>query len=322
MGDSDGDGYFGLVGTSDAMRRVVGFLERVRWTALPVLLEGGSGTGKDLVARLLHDQGARAGGAFVAVHCGALPAGLVDSALFGHVRGAFTGAVEERRGAFEAADGGTLYLDDVGALPREVQPRLLRVLGEGCVQAVGATDVRRVDVRVIASLREGEGALLRVDLFHRIATLRVRLPSLAERREDIPLLVRYFARRYGGERGARTFGADAVAVLVEADYRGEVRQLAAIVQAALVLTDEREVGEAVVRGLLEGGRGDPREGVAVQRGGKAVRPLADVEREAIRDALVAFEGNKKRTAEALGIDRSTLYAKVRRYGLGTSGDEA
>jgi DNA-binding NtrC family response regulator len=314
------EGYFGLVGQSEAIGRVVGLLERVRRTELPVLLEGASGTGKDLVARLLHQQGPRAAGPYVALHCGAVPAGLVDSALFGHVRGAFTGAVEDRRGVFEAADGGTLYLDDLGALPREAQPRLLRVLADGQVQPVGSSGARVVDVRVIASLRDGDEARLRQDLFHRLATVRVRLPSLEARREDIVALVACFVRRHAGAGAGRRLSPETLRRLESARYPGEVRQLEAVVRAALLLSDGPLVDDGVVASLLEA------HAVAAPAAGEgraaaSVRPLAVVEREAILHAVGYFEGNKKRAAEALGIDRSTLYAKLRAYGVGAEGGE-
>jgi serine/threonine-protein kinase PknK len=311
MASGAGEGFFGFVGESEAARRLVAVLDRVRRTELSVLIEGAAGTGRDLVARLLHDHGPRAGRPFVALHCGAMPGGLVDSALFGHSRGAFTGAVEARRGAFEAADGGTLYLDDVGSLSREAQPRLLRVLSDGRVQPVGSSEARLVDVRVVASVREGEGALLREDLLFRLAAVRVRLPSLSERGADVPALVRHFVARHGAAAGGRGFSEAALAALCRARLAGEVRQLEAIVRAALALSDGPEVDEDLVLSLVmeQPGRSSG-EGVKGR-----IQTLAEVEREAVAAALAHFKGNKKRTAEALGIDRSTLYAKLRLHGL-------
>jgi DNA-binding NtrC family response regulator len=307
------EGYFGLVGASAAMVAVFRLLERVRRTTLPVLVEGATGTGKDAVARLLHAAGPRRGGPFVVVHGGSVASGLVDSVLFGHRRGAFTGALEDRVGAFEAAHGGTLYLDGLAGLGPDVQVRLLRVLEDGWVVPVGASSGRRVDVRVVASWRGAEEAeRVREDLLQRVAGVRVALPALAARREDIRALAECFAARYAGaERG---LDVEALAWLAEAEWPGNVRQLEGVVRAALALGEGPLVGVAEVRAL----HGAPAPGGPEGRGTGEVRPirtLAEVERETIADAMVQLGGNKKRAAEALGIDRSTLYAKLRAHGL-------
>jgi DNA-binding NtrC family response regulator len=233
-----------IVGEDAALRLVLARTRRVAPTATPVLVTGESGTGKELLARALHELGPHPGGPFVAVNCGALPRELAESELFGHERGAFTGAAGRRRGWFEEASGGTLVLDEIGELPLDLQPKLLRVLETGRIRRVGGAGESSVSVRVVAmTLRnlalEAQRGAFRADLYYRLAGFELVLPPLRRRRGDIPLLARHFLRELERELGPREVDPGALAALTDADWPGNLRELRNVIRRAAILTERR-----------------------------------------------------------------------------------
>jgi transcriptional regulator with GAF, ATPase, and Fis domain len=315
--------YPEIVGRSVAMAEVLKLVDRVAETAFPVLLEGDSGTGKELVARAVHRASPRQGGPFLSLNCAAVSGSLIESELFGHVRGAFTGAIADRPGLFELADGGTLLLDDVDDMSREMQASLLRVLQEHEIRRVGDKETRKVSVRVVAAttrdLQEQVGAgLFREDLYYRLAVLKVRLPQLRERREDIPDLLRHFLARHAKADGRRppAIDRDALEALVQRDWPGNVRELENAARHLLTFAGPRIALSAVER-LPGSGPPDPARDALVLAGTSL--SLRDLERLAIEGRLRANNWHQGKTARSLGIDRKTLYTKVRGYGLAIDG---
>ncbi len=323
--------YERIVGRSAAMRTLLALVDRVTESAVPVLVEGESGTGKELVARAIHQNGARSHRPFVVENCAAVPDPLIENELFGHERGAFTGADRASEGLFERADGGTLFLDEVGDMSPEMQKKLLRVLQEGEVRRVGGHAVRKVDVRVLCAtnrdlvrlVKEGR---FREDLFYRLCVVRVRIPPLRERREDIPLLAVHFLDRIAAEAGgaAPRLEADALDALADYGWPGNVRELENEIRRAATLSGgviTREVLSAHVRESREGpaAAGGPAGGEAPGAGGAAGRPLREaveeLERVLLRAALGEAGGNKTRAARALGLSRLGLRKKMSRYGI-------
>ncbi len=302
--------YPEIIGRGPAMTRVLALIDRVAPTSMPVLLLGESGTGKELVARAVHAQSPRRAAAFVAENCGAIPETLLESVLFGHVRGAFTGADRARAGLFEAADGGTLFLDEIGEMSLAMQSRLLRVLQEGEVRPVGGSAMRRVDVRVIAATHRDLGEMVRAgrfreDLYYRLAVLVLPVPALRERREDIPALVAHFLAKHGGASIARS----ALARLVAAPWQGNVRELENVLRRAAALAPTGTVREDDLAlapdpaGRAEAPDGDIRHAVS------------EVERTLVEKALRAHRGNQSRAAKALGLSRFGLQKKLKRLGI-------
>ena len=320
-------GRFGhLVGRSEAMQRVYDLVARVSTTSVPVLVLGESGSGKELVAQTIHEMSPRQSAPFVAVNCGAIPETLIESRLFGHEKGAFTGADARQKGVFEQADTGTLFLDEIGEMPAELQVRLLRVLETSSFERVGGSTSIQVDVRIVAATnREPQEAiaegLLREDLYHRLNVFPIRIPPLRERADDIELLARHFLDVVNAEEGARKrLGADALAALEGHAWAGNVRELRNAIQRAWILADER-IGVQEVGGLEGGGAGadasaePPRPASA----GPAAVPVhvgmtvAEAERALIEATLARCDGNKRKTAEMLGISVRTLYSRLEAY---------
>ncbi|MFL5356850.1 sigma 54-interacting transcriptional regulator [Archangium sp.] len=308
-----------LVGESLAMRELFAVLEHVAPSDATVLLQGETGTGKEVVARAVHEASPRRKGPFVAVDCGALPEGLVESELFGHVRGAFTGALAARSGAFVRANGGTLFLDELAGIPPSVQARLLRVLEERRVRPVGGDAEQAVDVRVVAasrvdlSLAVAEGTF-RPDLYYRLAVVTLPLPPLRQRREDLPLLVAELLRRRGYEPGAiRGAGLE---LLSGHDWPGNVRELRNVLERALVLSP-RAHGFEELRLSLQPHGSAPEVPLRTDLPfAEAKQAVVDAfERHYLRDVLARAGGNLSEAARQSGVDRKHLRALARRHGL-------
>jgi two-component system response regulator HydG len=308
-----------LVGRSAPMRALYELIGRVAHSGAAVLLRGESGSGKELVARALHFEGPRAAAPFVAVNCTALPHPLLESELFGHVKGAFTGATSARRGLFVEADRGTLFLDEIGDMPLELQARLLRVLEDGEVRAVGADASRTVDVRIVAAthqdlearVREGR---FRADLFYRLNVVTLRLPALRERREDIPLLVEHFvtrARARNPRSRVQALTPDVVSALTAMPWPGNVRELENLVERLVVLVPGETVGLDDLRPHLPP---EAPESQPLALAQQELWPLRRLEAEYIGWMVTRCAGNKTRAAELLGIDVSTIHRRERERG--------
>jgi len=307
-----------LIGRSRPMQQVFALLERAADSSIPVLIEGESGTGKELVAKALHFSGPRKGEPFVSQNVSAIPESLLESELFGHTRGAFTGADRDRKGLFELAHRGSLFLDEIGDLPLLMQPKLLRVLQESELRPLGGRRSLTVDVRVISatnrSLRElvREGRF-REDLFYRLNVLRVVMPPLRERREDIPLLIEHFLRLMAKSRGGVRMAVDdaVMGLFVRYDWPGNVRELENILSRLSVACR----GNRITRPDLES---DPDLGRSF---GPLLEPppvdsLRDLEGQQIRRALDKTAGNREQAARLLGISRATIFRKIREYRIG------
>jgi len=309
-------GLGSLLGHSAPMRTLYELVERVACSQAPVLVRGESGSGKELVARALHMEGTRRQGPFVAVNCTALPHALLESELFGHLKGAFTGATTARRGLFVEADGGTLFLDEIGDMPPELQAKLLRVLEDGEVRAVGADGSRSVDVRIIAAThqeleaRVKEGRF-RADLFYRLNVVSLRIPPLRERTEDIPMLAEHFvaqARARNPRSPVIALAPEVVAALVRMPWPGNVRELENLVERLVVLGSQPTVDLALLRLHAPVGAPEPHPLAAAH---EQVVPLRQLESEYIAWVVARCGGNKTRAAELLGIDVSTIHRRER-----------
>ena len=309
--------FHDLVSKSPRMLEVIDLVKDVAALRSTVLIQGGSGTGKELVARAIHFSGDRAEKPFVGVSCAALAESLLESELFGHEKGSFTGANERRKGKFEQADGGTLFLDEIGDISPKVQVDLLRVLQERKFFRVGGSEEVSVDVRVVAAthrdleaeVREGR---FREDLFYRLNVIAIHLPPLRERREDIPLLARSFLERLSHELGKEVIGVSdgALSLLMDHEWPGNVRELENAVERAIVTCRARVLSEDdfafLRRPALSNGHS-----VTIPAG----MTLEELEKQAVATTLERTGGNVKEAAAALGIDRSTLYEKIKKYGI-------
>ena len=312
--------YAQIRGESAPLHRLFMLMDRVRDHDFPVLVRGESGTGKELVARAIHFTGRRKSGAFVAINCGAMPSNLLESELFGHARGAFTGAVTEHRGLFEAASGGTLLLDEVGDMPAEMQVKLLRVLQSGEIQRVGDSTVRRVEVRVVAATHRDLAALVqegtfREDLLYRLRVVELEVPPLRRRLEDLPLLIEHFLaeNRKAGVGCVQRVSPAALARLRQFSWPGNVRQLETTLKSACLFAAGSVLEAADVEPLLQRDRAVS-QGVgagAASSNWSSTATLAEIEAQVIRARLEAWGGNKRAAAESLGIDRGTLYNRLR-----------
>jgi two-component system response regulator PilR (NtrC family) len=320
-----------LLGKSPLMQKVFDLIRKIHSTRTSVLITGESGTGKELVARALHTEGNRAQHPFVAVNCGAIPDELMESELFGHLKGSFTGAVADKSGLFHEADKGTLFLDEVGELSLNMQVKLLRALQERKVKRVGDTEEVEVDVRVIAATnRELEGEVangaFRGDLYYRLNVIELRMPPLRRRREDIPLLTEHFIRRFAAEQSRHIVGftAEAMRLLQDYDYPGNVRELENLVERAVTLSNEPQVGTDVLPALKQSppmGASDattreiPPDGIDLER------VINDYEREIIRQAMEQSGGVRKKAAMLLGISFRSLRYRLSKLGLDAPPEE-
>jgi transcriptional regulator with PAS, ATPase and Fis domain len=309
-------GYAGLVGSSSAMQEVYGLVERVADNDCTVLVRGESGTGKELVAQAIHSQSRRSERSFVVQNCSAFNDNLLDSELFGHVRGAFTGAVSDKKGLFEVADGGTLFLDEVAEMSPALQAKLLRVLQDGTFLPVGATTPRRSDVRIVAATHRDlekmvSSEAFREDLYYRLNVISIRLPPLRERRGDIPALAKHFLARHG----AVVISQEALQLLVQYDWPGNVRELANEIERMTVMAGtETTLGPEVVSSRIQqAGRASHAPQLAQ---GTLREALQSLEKSMIHSALQTCDGNRSRAAKLLGIARSNLLVKIKAYGLG------
>lgn len=362
-------GFGDIVSASPDMLRVIDLAHRASQSNIPVVLEGESGVGKEMIARAIQASGERAHKPFITVNCGAIPANLVESILFGHEKGAFTGATERHTGKFVEADGGTLFLDEIGELPLDVQVKLLRAVQQGEIETVGASKVQKVDVRLISAtnkdlIEEVRAGRFREDLYYRLNVFPITIPALRRRKEDIPHLARVFTERFSAEQKlptTLTVGASAMALLTAYDWPGNIRQLENAIFRAVVLAEEPELTDkdfpqiaaqipayqspellativepqphddpqdeqAALSDLLRSARADHNRTnshhhtasdniiVSTDDTGE-VRKLADVEEELIRFALKFYRGQMSQVARKLGIGRSTLYRKLKDYGI-------
>ncbi|MEZ5315837.1 MAG: sigma-54 dependent transcriptional regulator [Vicinamibacterales bacterium] len=300
--------HYGIVGRSRAIQEVVRTARQVAQSRSTVLITGETGTGKELVARAIHDWSGQRDQPLVRVNCAALPESLIESELFGHVRGAFTGAVSNKKGRFALADGGTIFLDEIGVLAATVQAKLLRVLQEREFEPLGSERTIRVDVRVVAAtnrdLRQmvGEGRF-QEDLYYRLNVIPVAMPPLRDRREDIPLLVEHFVRRHAGRAGRRIDGVapDAMAVLANAPWPGNVRELENTIERAVVLAQQPVIGARDV--TLLGAPGPAQARLPFPR---LKQNLEWAERETVRQALASAAGVKKDAAEIMGVSQRAI----------------
>jgi two-component system response regulator HydG len=309
-------GFEGIIGGSEPMQRVFDTLRQVSASNATVLILGETGTGKELVARAIHANSPRRGNRFMALNCAALSETILESELFGHEKGAFTGAMQQRKGRFEYAHGGTLFLDEVGDLPAPTQVKLLRVIEYGEIFRVGSNEPVKVDVRLIAATHKDLAALIREgkfreDLYYRLKVVTIELPPLRERLEDLPILVQSFVDEFGPAQGKKSpeITPAAMELLYNYDWPGNVRELRNCVESMVVLDkDGRIDAEDVPRFVKQG------DGEASPTGVGGVN-LEEKEKESIRKALALCEGNREKAAKMLGIGERTLYRKIKRYGF-------
>jgi len=332
----------GIIGNSVAMQAVYRVTRKVAPTSATVLLTGETGTGKELIARALHELSSRASGPFIRVNCGALSESLLESELFGHIKGAFTSANENRTGRFEAAHGGTVFLDEINSVSYQLQVKLLRVLQEHEFERVGDTKTIKVDCRVVAATNvdltdEIQNGNFREDLYYRLNVIPIYLPALRERSDDIPALVKFFAERYTRENGleSKRVSNQALSFLTQYDWPGNVRELQNYIERALVLSSSDEIGTddlpQHVRGLAPVRIGrrldDDAESLCTDLVSRGIAEAGEdsnsvyghvvnqVEREVILQVLRQCQGVQTRTATRLGINRNTLHKKIDEFGL-------
>jgi two-component system response regulator HydG len=307
----------GLIGESEAMRKVLVAIDKAASSSATILITGESGTGKELVARAIHYRSPRASAPFVPINCGGIPESLLESELFGYVKGAFTGAVETRAGFFQTAEGGTIFLDEISETSLTMQVKLLRVLQDKEVFLVGARHPQKVDIRIIAATNKDlltlvEKDAFREDLYYRLNVITIDIPPLREREEDILLLVKHFSRKFAKEFGKAVprFSEEALRVLKNYDWPGNVRELENIIQRLIIMTEGDLIDIPDLPSLMR---------FSALRGMSPNQTLAEVEAGHIRVVLASVDGNKTRAAEILGITRKTLREKLKRGKILPSG---
>lgn len=312
---SDKADFRTIVGSSKEMEKVFDVIRKVADTEAAVLITGESGTGKELVARSIHANSSRRDAPFVAINCAAIPRELLESELFGHVKGAFTGAVRDKTGKFQLAEGGTLFLDEVGDLPVELQPKLLRALQEKEVEPVGGTKIQKLDVRIVSATnldidKAIASGSFREDLYYRLSVIPMHLPPLRERRKDIPLLIRYFSSKHGSDK--ITFDRDALETLIMYPWPGNVRELENTVERLLIMRN----GDVICLGdLPDKVRENGASGTALIKLPDEGYSLEQLEREIVVEALERNAWNQTAAARFLRIPRHTLIYRLEKYGI-------
>ena len=310
-------GFAGVVGNNPAMRRVVEMARQIAGTDTTVLIAGESGTGKELLARAIHGNSSRSGHRFVALNCAALSEGILESELFGHEKGAFTGAMAIRKGRFEYADGGTLFLDEVGDMPLSTQIKLLRVLEDGEIMRVGSNDPIRVDVRLLSATNRDLKELIaektfREDLYFRLKVVTLELPPLRQRIEDVPLLVEYFLKMMAERQGKTVprLAPETLKALSAYGWPGNVRELRNVIETMVALAQGETIGSELLPAEIRAVAGETAEGPA-----GSLPTLEQAERRLIQQALETCGGNRQTAATMLGIGERTLYRKIKAYAL-------
>lgn len=315
-----------MIGNSKAMSRCRQMIRKLARSQAPVLISGASGSGKELAARLIHDLGPRAEGPFVPVNCGAIPTELMESEFFGHKKGSFTGAAADKEGLFQAADGGTLLLDEVADLPLHMQVKLLRAIQEKAVRPIGAREEVGVDVRILSATHKGlkplvEEGKFRNDLYFRLNVIELHMPSLAERPDDIPMLARHFLASITAEwdTQAPDISPEAMETLQQHDFSGNVRELVNILQRAVTMSDGGaiEPDDLMLENFDEpNGHDAPIPGLTTLEGDQSLDTyMEDIEKQMLEEALKKARFNKTRAAEALGISFRSLRYKLKKYGI-------
>jgi transcriptional regulator with PAS, ATPase and Fis domain len=314
--------YDSMIGKSKPMQELYGLLDKIKNSESTVLVQGENGTGKELIARAIHFNSPRKEKQFVTVNCSAFNENLLDSELFGHVKGSFTGAIKDKKGLFEAADGGTLFLDEIGDMPAAMQVKLLRVLQEGTLTPVGGTEIRKVDVRVVAATNKDlkemvEDGTFREDLYYRINVINLVVPPLRDRKEDIPILVDHFVSRGCKEKNLalKSFAKRTMERIFDYPWPGNIRELENEVERLIVLSgdDPRIPAELLSQRIRDHGEKSKVQGVRVA--GKLKDSLEELEKTMIREGLKRTNWNKSRLAKELGISRAGLIMKVEKYNL-------
>ena len=304
---------YGIIGTSEVMSKVYNYINKVAGTTTTVFISGESGTGKELVARAIHYNSPRASAAFVCVNCSGIPEGLLESELFGHVKGAFSGAYETRAGFFQTADGGTIFLDEIGDTSLAMQAKLLRVIQEKEIYMVGSSRPQKIDVRILSATNKDLPTLIkkqkfREDLFFRLNTITIRLPPLRERKDDILELIPYFLSKFANEQDKPTphFSDDSLQVLRNYFWPGNIRELENMIQALVVMSESKTIEVSDLPQFMR---------FSALSNSAFNRSLAEAESECIRNVLANVNGNKSKAAKILGIDRKTLRKKINIYNI-------
>lgn len=314
-------GYHKIIGKSPAIQKVFDMIERLKDVDTSVMIYGESGTGKELAAQALHQLGRRAKNRFVAINCAAIPESLLEEEMFGHKRGSFTGAVQDKKGKFEVADKGTIFLDEIGDMPLGLQGKLLRVLQQKEFSPLGSNEVRKLDVRIVAATNRDLESMVhagtfREDLYYRLNVISITMPPLRERREDIPLLGSHFLRQFEKEQNREklTLSPEAESLLMEYDFPGNVRQLSNILEYAVILSHS---GRIEAEDLPDAVRKGKTAAAAVNLPGSrlAGMTIREVEEIMIREALKRNNGRREQTAQELGISMRGLFNKIKEYDI-------
>lgn len=307
--------FSSIIGKSRKMLHVFDMIKNVARTDTNVLIEGGSGTGKELVARAIHHSSSRSSGPFIAINCSAIPDNLLESELFGHTKGAYTGAVDAQKGVFDLAHGGTLLLDEIAEMPYNLQSKLLRVIETWEIKPLGSDKVKKIDVRLLAATNRNIKELIeekkfREDLFYRIATVTISLPTLDERKEDIPMLADHFVKKISTKMNRQVaLKGEAIDVLTHHSWKGNVRELENVIERAIISSDSDILAKHNFKFLSQNSDDEN----ITSMGGNV--ELKDMEKVHIRKVLEENGWNKLKAAKILGIDRKTLYKKIKEYGL-------